>query len=231
MELPESSGENKWWFDWAVAAPKHAGDHLTVSLRTFEAIKRTNLAFFSAREYFGGIGAHAMMVDSLFEPGIHSVADYAPEAVEHMKRVLPEYVSVEQRDAYVGNTLEADLVVMDFGDMTVFRAQPGQKQGDLLEQVWLDRPQAFTITDIAARYLHLQRKSYEPLLGEGACDSYEEYLARYAYHLEERSGYVLLEGNYTRWSCVMAFVEPGVARRPGEFHKLPTHATPGLVLL
>jgi len=232
MELPESTTENKWWFDWAIAAPKHAGDHLTCSLRTFEAIAacydRDEID--SIWEPFGGIGAHALMLEELFDPMVHRVADYASEAVEHMKRVLPP-ILVEQADAYDGQPIgRYDLFALDFGDLTVFKAQPGTPRGKLLDQVFGLQPKAVTITDIAARYLHLQKRSYEPLLGEGCCDSYEEYLERFSRLLEDRYGYVLLEGNYTRWSTVMAFVPEGVADH-GTFHKLdPATAAPGLVI-
>lgn len=232
IDLPET-GENKWWLDWAVAAPKHAGDHLTVSWRTFTALQDHYGpdAFPTIREYFGGVGAHALMLEELFNPMLwHTVADYAPEAVEHMKRVLPGGVTVAQRDAYDGVTWHGDLQVLDFGDLTVFQAQPGKERGDLLERVFSTQPKAVTLTDIAARYLHLQKRSYEPILGPGACDSYEEYLERYSRHLEERFGYVMLEGHYTRWSCHMAFVPAGEAQH-GEFHKLTkTWPIPGLVL-
>lgn len=232
IELPDSSSEEKWWLDWAVAAPKHAGDHLRVSFRTFEALTTMydDGAIFSAREYFGGIGAHAIMVDELFRPAVHTVADYSPQAVEHMRRVLPAGIGVSQTDAYGPTGFDlADLHVMDFGDLTVFQAQPGKERGDLLERVFRSRPMAVTITDIAARYLHLQKKSYEPILGAGACDSYEEYLERYSRHLEDRFGYVLLEGNYTRWSCHMAFVPTGLAEH-GSFRKYDGSLAPGLVL-
>lgn len=232
MTLPETSNSDKWWYRWAVSSPRHAGDHLTVSLKTFEAIQNTGLEFSSIHEYFGGIGAHALMLDDLFHPWLrHTVADYSPEAVAHLDSVVsPSGTQALQADAYdANNTTFADLVVMDFGDLTVFQAQPGKARGDLLDRVFMLEPQAVTITDIAARYLHLQKRSYEPILGPGACDSYEEYLERYAEHLSTRYGYTLLEGNYTRWSCVMAFVAPGVAPQ-GSFHKLPPGGTPGLVI-
>lgn len=231
IDLP-NTGDNKWWLDWAVAAPKHAGDHLTVSWLTFESLLNVYSpdAFFSIREYFGGIGAHALMLDGLFEASVHRTADYAPDAVEHMKRVLPPSVAVEQADAYGPEGFGvSDLHVMDFGDLTIFQAQKGKERGDLLEQVFASEPLAVTITDIAARYLHLQKKPYEPILGEGCCDSYEEYLERYATHIEERFGYVLLEGNYTRWSCHMAFVPAGLCKRGG-FIKYTGGMAPGLVI-
>lgn len=235
MELPDASGENKWWYDWAVAAPGHAGDHLTVCWKTFQALDKVfghgSYAYFSAREYFGGIGAHAMMIDYLFDPSVHSVADYSPEAVEHMKRVLPPHIEVGVRDAYGAEGFGvADLHVMDFGDLTVFQAQPWKERGHLIEQVFASKPKAVTITDIAARYLHLQKKSYEPILGEGCCDSYEEYLERFATHIQERFGYVLVEGNWTRWSCHMAFVPEDVSPR-GQFIKYPRGESEGLVIL
>jgi hypothetical protein len=232
MELPEP-GEDKWWLDWAIAAPKHAGDHLTVSWITFESLLQVygRDAFATIHEYFGGIGAHALMLDDLFHPWLrHTVADYAPEAVEHMKRVLsPQGTEAIQADAYKTPIPMADFHAMDFGDLTVFQAQSGKARGDLLDQVFATEPLAVTITDIAARYLHLHKKTYEPILGEGATSSYEEYLERFSRHLEDRFGYTLVEGNYTRWSCVMAFVPSGLTEH-GSFYKYESDMAPGLVL-
>lgn len=208
MELPEP-GEDKWFLDWVVADPKHAGRHLACSYNTFESLldifPRNTID--SILEPFAGMGAHALMLEELFQPGDHVVRDYAVEAVEHMKRVLPRNVTVQQADAYdPKNTDPAGLVAMDFGDLTVRRAQLDNPRGRLLERVFAHEPMAVTITDIAAPRMHLNRKHYEKVLGAGTCTTYPEYLRAFADHLTERYGYVLHEANYTRWSCVMAFV-------------------------
>lgn len=227
MELPEVSAD-PWFVDWALRSPKQAGDHLEVSWKTFcaLAVHLGPNAIRSVHEYFGGIGAHALMVDNLFEPVRHWVNDYSFAAVEHMHRVLPDLVKICQADSYNLDTSSvADLQVLDFGDLTVWKACNGPQKG-LLDHVFALEPAAVTITDIAARYLHLQKGVYEPFLSPGSCDSYEAYLEAFSRLLEDRYGYVLLEGNYTRWSCVMAFVPEGTH---GRFRKHTSNLN-GLVL-
>jgi hypothetical protein len=232
MDLPDT-GEDKWFLDWVVASPKHSGRHLACSYLTFESILDVYPAgtIDSVLEPFAGMGAHALMLEDLFRPGIHVVRDYAPEAVEHMKRVLPPNVTVVQADAYdPKNTDSAGLVAMDFGDLTVVRSQPGRKWGDLLDRTFALEPMAVTITDISAPRLHLNRKHYERELGVGTCDTYLDYLNAFTQHLADRYGYVLHQANYTRWSCVMAFVPEFLAvPESGGIYELPEDVI-GLVI-
>lgn len=230
MELPEPT-DDPWFVDWVARSPKQAGDHLAVSWKTFcaLAVHCGPDAFPTVQEYFGGIGAHALMLENLFEPIRHWVNDYSLEAVVHMQRVLPEEVKVCQADSYnLDASSMADLQVLDFGDLTVWKAHHDPRHSGLLDHVFHLKPAAVTITDIAARYLHLQKGVYEPILGDGTCDTYESYLDAFADYMHARFGYVLLEGNYTRWSCVMAFVPEGTAQR-GTFNK--AHTMSGLVLV
>jgi hypothetical protein len=226
MELPDPT-ENPWFVDWVARSPKQAGDHLEVSWKTFLALALDQPeGFTTIREYFGGIGAHALMLEQLFSPVKHVVNEYSPEAVRHLESLG---LDVQQSDAYnLDAAGVADLAVLDFGDLTAWKASQPDRAA-LLDLVFGLKPKAVTITDIAARYLHLQKKHYEPILGKGTCDTYEDYLQAFALHLQERYGYVLLEGNYTRWSCVMAFV-PGDGYPQGDFHK-HTSTAKGLVLV
>jgi hypothetical protein len=237
MELPELKEGDKWFLDWALRDPKHAGDHLTVSWRTFAALKEhiynTGDYVTAVKEYFGGIGAHALMLQHLFEPSDHAVSDSNHSSVEHMQEVLPGHVRVCRADAYDPLTpWFADVAVLDFGDLTVHKAQPHLERGKLLDKVFSLDPLGVTVTDIAARYLHLQKDNYEKILGPGTCNTYEDYLEAFSRHIEERTGYVLLQGNYTRWSTVMAFVPNKDNVRHGNFYKsLPSAvSTPGLVI-
>ena len=237
MDLtPPQEGDETWFLDWVLRAPKHAGDHLACSYKTFDAIASFyeedillgNIT--SVKEYFGGMGAHAMFAQDLFTPSDHAVSDYSRSAVQHMQEVLPGNVRVTQADAYDAETpWPADIVILDFGDLTVFKAQQDQPRGILLDKVFAMKPNAVTITDIAARYLHLQKRSYEPLLGEGCCESYEEYLERFSSLLQARYGYTMLQANYTRWSTVMAFVPAETGIDKGEFIK-HTSSAPSLVI-
>lgn len=232
MELPDT-GDNKWFLDWVLHSPKHSGRHLACSYLTFESILDVYPigCIDSVFEPFAGMGAHALMLEDLFKPGVHVVRDYAPEAVEHMKRVLPPNVTVVQADAYdPKNHDSAGLVAMDFGDLTVVRSQPGTPRGDLLERTFALEPMAVTITDIAGPLLHLNRKHYEREMGPGTADTYAEYLRSFADHLAGRYGYVLHQANFTRWSCVMAFVPEFLAvPESGGIYELPKDVS-GLVI-
>lgn len=233
MEVPEPSATDEWFIDWVHRSPKQAGQHLQCSYLTFQSILNVYDAdeVTAVKEYFGGMGAHALMLEHLFNPSDHAVTDYSPDAVEHMQRVLPGGVRVWQADAYADSTpWPADVAVLDFGDLTVWKAQADKPHGKLLDRVFARDPLAVTITDIAARYLHLQKKHYEPILGAGTCETYESYLHAFARQIEERFGYSLLEGNFTRWSAVMSFVPSEFKPVHGDVWRLSEQSVPGLVL-
>lgn len=234
MELPQKSDE-PWFLDWVLRSPAQAGKHLACGFRAFESLldiyKASDLQ--SAWEPFGGIGAQALMAEYHFDvKHDHLVADYNLQAVEHLRRVLPIHINVEQADAYSQVPYNSDLVSLDFGDLTAWKAQADKPHGDLLSSTFAMGPRAVLVTDIAARYLHLQKKSYEPILGKGSCDSYESYLAAFAHHLQDRYGYAMHEAHYTHWSAVISFV-PEEALSPthsGRRYKLPSDYTGGLSL-
>lgn len=234
MGLPEKA-EDPWFLDWVLRSPKHAGDHLASSYRAFESLRDIYpdpFEFLTVREYFSGIGAHALMLEELFSPQTHIVNDYSVEAYHHLRAVLPPDLLVFNQDSYASQYHDADLAVLDFGDMTVWKAQPGKPHGKLLDSVFFSTPKAVVVTDIAARYLHLQKKSYEPILGDGSCNNYENYLRHLGRHFQERYGYVMHEAHYTRWSAVMAFVPEDVSSpvHSGYVYRLPADYTRGLVL-
>lgn len=235
--VPPQDGDETWFLDWVLRSPKHSGDHLKVSQNAFQAIRDhySSDEIETVYEYFGGMGGHALILDDMFKPRVHSVADYSAAAVDHMRRALPEHIRVHQLDAYRPFDFpraDADLVVLDFGDCTVLRSQPGHPQGDLMDRVFLLEPKAVTVTDISARYLHLQKKAYEPLLGEGACDSYEAYLAAYTAHIADRYGYHHIGTSYTRWSAVSAYVPQSAdSGESGPILPLPADGVRGLEIL
>lgn len=233
INLPEPGAE-PWFLDWVLKSPRQAGDHLACGFKAIESLLDIYEAddIRVAWEPFGGIGAQARMIEYCFNTkNDHVVADFNMQAVEHLTRTLPIELNVEHADAYSNEVYEADLISLDFGDLTVWKAQPDKKQGKLLDAVFAETPKAVVLTDIACRYLHLHQKSYEPILGEGCCSSYEVYLSRFANHLQDRYGYVMHEAHYTRWSAVMAFVPEDLADpiHSGRIYKLPTD-TEGLKL-
>lgn len=211
VEEPEE-GEPAWFLHWALAAPKQAGIHLVASLEAYSRVSLVYPEIGSAMEYFGGMGAQALMIEDLFEPEIHTVFDFSPPAVLHLQKTLPPYVMVRGRDSYdPANFTPAELVGLDFGDLTVWKTREGDPRRALMDRVFASKPKAVVLTDIAARYLHLHRERYETILGEGTCGTYADYLEGLVERLEDLYGYRLLAGFSHTWSTVMAFIPQGVA--------------------
>lgn len=197
----------KWFLDYAVRTPRAAGTHLTAGWHAYRAVADRPVR--SAIEYFGGIGAQTLMIQELFELDRHVVLDNSPEAVRHIRDNTE--VMAQQADSYdSGNYRQADLVGLDFGDLTVWKTREGQPHRDLLDRTFLmTHPEAVVLTDIAGPHLHLHRDRYESLLGAGSCATYPSYLEALADRLEALYGYVMVGGFYHRWSTVMALAPDG----------------------
>lgn len=213
----------EWFLDWVLRSPGHAGRHLTAGWLAAQELARVVPAsgVHSAREYFGGMGAQSLFIRKLWAPTHHTVMDYSAQATQHLRRVLAPEVNVERADAYdPSSCVPAEIVALDFGDLTVWKTREGELHRKLLDRVFAHRPAGVLLTDISARYLHLHRERYETLLGEGTCGSYEDYLDALVRRLGELYGYRLVGGFMDRWSTVMALV-------PGSEPSVPFVETPG----
>lgn len=231
-------GRDSWFLDYVLRSPKQAGHHLTAlhaaTSSILDVYDEHDIGF--VQEFFGGMGAQALMVQDLLQPTQHIVQEYAWEAVQHLERVLPypHRVDVRHVDAYdpeqdpVGDWLP-DVVCLDFGDLTAWKTRDGEAHRALLDRVFGRDPKAVLVTDIACRYLHLHRERYEGLLGAGTCGSYETYLGALVGRLSVLYGYRLHRGFYDRWSTVMCFVPDDT---PGDSLLAPTPESPvGLEIL
>lgn len=227
IELPEDDrlAEGTWFLDWVLRAPGHAGTHLTASYHAIAAVAEQLpgiVGSCSLHEYFAGIGGHAVAARYLLRPELHTASDFSPDSVEWLRRVLPATdVEVSQADAYARGAVGADVHLVDFGDMTVWRTREGEKHRALLDGIFEQEPYAVVVTDIAKRYLHLHRERYETLLGEGTCGSYATYLEALAARFQALYGYELLVGYTHSWSTVMAFVPEGVSADQLGFRPVP----------
>lgn len=231
MEL-QSPGEGEDWFaDWVLRSPKEAGIHLTAGLYAVNALRQLYKPdqIQTVREYFGGMGAQALMIEEVFGPfdtNTHTVLEYSEQAVEHLHRSLRNehdaaIATPVHADSYdPSSCVPADLVALDFGDLTVWKTRDGERHRRLLNRVFAHKPKAVLLTDIACRYLHLHRERYETLLGPGTCQSYETYLEALVGRIEELYGYTLLAGFSHRWSTVMALV-PEILVERGDFMETP----------
>lgn len=231
MEIAVPATEhNEWFLDWVLRAPTKAGVHLTAGWHAYQSLLRVYGPgdIYDAVEYFGGMGAQALMIQHLFDPSQHTVMDYAPEAALHMRTVLPDWVEVRQADAY-HSFVRADLVGLDFGDLTAWKTRDGEPHRVLMDRVFAAEPKAVVLTDIACRYLHLHQKRYETLLGPDTCGSYGTYLRALLARIEALYGYSLVAGFWDRWSTVMALVPSDKVTGPGELVETP-ESPRGLVL-
>lgn len=234
MELAAPRANHEEWFlDWVLRSPTQAGHHLTAgwhALNSLKEVYREADDIESCMEYFGGMGAQALMTERLFNLKDHIVGEYSQDGVEHLRRVLDRNIEVRKQDSYAPASFQpADLVMLDFGDLTVWKTRGGEKHCELLDRVFSEEPKAVVFTDIACRYLHLHRERYETLLGPGTCATYSDYLVALLRRFEELWGYTLVKGYWDRWSTVMALVPSGLSTYPAIY---PTPPSPvGLEIL
>lgn len=213
IELPKQTA-NPWFLDWYLRSPGEVHKHLWAGWAAYRSISELDID--SATEYFGGIGAQSRMIQELWGPERHYVFDYNRDAAEHLRATLPPPVAAWQADSYDPVSFRrAELVGLDFGDLTVWRTREGEPHRQLLDRVFSSEPKAVVLTDIAGPRLHLQRERYETLLGPGSCESYETYLEAFLARLTALYGYSCAGGAWHRWSAVMALT-------PGEETVLPT---------
>jgi len=225
MSLEETPpGADPWYIDWAIKNPRRISDSVTAGWYAYRSL----LSVYepgeirSCWEPFGGIGAQSLIIRHTFphlDP--HVVGEYTQLASQHLRRVLPPEVSVQLQDVYADNVDKpADLVGLDFGDLTCWKTREGQPHRALLDRVFARRPKAVVLTDVAGPRLGLHRARYEALLGTGTCATYATYLPALADLLEELFEYVVIAGFYHHGAGKMAMV-PRDAGDRGVFVPVP----------
>lgn len=224
LEFPEGSDEG-WFLEYVLRSPRGAAAHMTAGELCYAELHKLGLEINSAFEVFGGIGANTLIVEDLWSPLVHVVNEFNMQAVDALLANLGDDVTVSYADAYRADFRpDADLITLDFGDLTVWKTREGQPHRKLLDKAFSAAPKAVTVTDIASRYLHLHRQRYETLLGQGTCDTYEHYLEALAHQIWAVYGYHMLVGYYDSWSTVMAFTQDPPQQQLG-FRKTPTLAS------
>lgn len=226
-------GHEKWWLDWAVDSPAGASKHLTASWHALNAILDVydKGEIKTAYEAFGGVGAQGLMINDLFDP-VHVIGEWSDDAVAHLMNLFKDVPSTSafKQDAYEFDYQGYDLIAFDCGDLTAWKTREGEKPHATLDRLFSAQPKAVVLTDIACRYLHLQKERYETLLGEGTCQSYPSYLCAFLERIRTLWGYRLVLGYYDRWSAVMTLVPEDVTTLGGVL--IPTPNTPvGLAVL
>lgn len=222
--FPVREAAGGWFLEWARRRPSEVSQHLTAGFCTYLSLQMVygEGELRTAREYFGGLGAQALMIHEQFHPRDHVVLDISSDAARHLRQMLMEKpVWVSQADAYrVTNHSAADLVALDFGDLTAWRLRHGEPHRALLDRVMNAKPKAVVLTDVAGPRLHLHKERYASVIG--GFGTYPEYLDRLAQWMFEVYGYRLLRGYWHRWSAVLSFV-PGrtLGKTPGVLLPVP----------
>lgn len=223
-------GAQPWFLDWVKREPEQVSRHLTAGLLAYGSLQSVYGPgeLRSVHEYFGGIGAQTLMIQDGFRPESHVVLDNSPESVAWLRAGLRHRpVQVRYGDSYLPEfTAKADLVGLDFGDLTAWRLRPGQKQRELLDRVMRREPKAVVLTDIAGPRLHLHRERYGEVLHRRpqSLNSYPTYLYALVDWMRAYYGLRLVRGYQHRWSAVLAFVP--VDRLQAEGHILPVPDSP-----
>ena len=226
-----------WFLDWVQREPAQVSRHLTAGLMAYASLQLVLQPgeIKTAREYFGGIGAQSLMIGDSFRPESHTVLDSSAESAAWLRQSLHQRgVRVHQADSYdAGAYRPADLVGLDFGDLTAWRLVPGQKHRALLDRVFEGKPKAVVLTDIAGPRLHLHRARYGRVLHRRPehLVNYPTYLYALDDWFRAHYGYRMVRGYWHRWSAVLALV-PAVRLFPEAGMLLPVPDSPrGLEIL
>lgn len=223
------------FLEWIRRDPDQVSRHLTAGFLAYGAVQSMyGPGGMTAREYFGGFGAQSLMIADLLEPRAHTVIDRSAGAAAWLQDGLRHRdILVQQADSYEpGSYAPADLVGLDFGDLTAWRLRPGQPQRELLDRVFSGSPKAVVITDVAGPRLHLHRERYGKVLHRRpqSLTSYPTYLYALDDWFRAHYDYRMVRGYWHRWSAVLALVPTSVS--PGEGPLLPVPAEPvGLEVL
>lgn len=223
LPSPSEDPGKKWFVDWVLNTPQVLGRHFRageIALRSVEPYTPG----FSVLELFGGIGMQSLVIQEIFTPVVHRVQEISPVAVEHLTDLLPAAIDVRQADAFHPDAVgDFDLVAADFGDLTVRWTLEGERHRAVLDRIFATEPEAVVLTDIAGPFLHLQRRGYEKILGEGTCGSYESYLTAFSSRLQDLYGYALAGGGYHRGTAVLGLVPQDVLGTPQGLEKVVSH--------
>jgi hypothetical protein len=207
MPLAEQNGSSRWFVDWVRRDARQASAHVTAGYCAYRAL---SLAYApgelrTAEEFFGGLGCQSLIIGDLWQPERHTVHEQHPAAVEHLRALLPR-ADVRHSDSYTVEPGGADLVGLDFGDLTAWRLREGQPHRLLLDAVFARKPKAVVLTDIAGPRLHLHRERYGAVLGAASLPGYRTYLEALVRWFQTTYDYALVRGYWQKWSTVLALV-------------------------
>jgi hypothetical protein len=203
LDLPEGGSYAKW----IRSNLKARSASVTAGYHVYRAL--SHVPANTALETFGGIGCQSLMIQSMFPLDEHFIVEIDEQAATHLHRQFP-YAAVLCGDAYTIPLPPADLVAMDFGDLTALSAT--RKHRPLLDEVFAANPLAVTVTDVAGPRLHLHRDRYAAIVGTD-CSDYATYLSGLAAWFARDYGYQTLACYYHHGAAKMAMI-PGSGVTP-----------------
>ena len=73
--MPLHKPKEQWFLDWVLRSPKEVSGHLTAGWHAYKSLLDHIDAdeVETAREYFGGMGAQTLMIQSLFAHGVRAL--------------------------------------------------------------------------------------------------------------------------------------------------------------
>lgn len=214
------AADEPWYLDWVLREPSEASRHVTAGWAACKAVADVVDEIDTVHEPFGGVGAYAVIVQGLFSPMVHTVAELSDVAVRHLATIPG--VTAQQADAFVDLGFgPRDLYVSDSPNFTAWQTRDGRGYRRLFDTMFGHEPKAVVFNDLAKARMHLHRQRYESMLGDGACASYEAYLHALLARLQVLYGYTLLAGYVGQKSAVMALVPEDTAP-VGRLERNPT---------
>lgn len=153
-------------------------------------------------EYFGGVGVQSVIIQGLLKPKTHHIFELDEDCIRQLKMLYDgnPFITVALGDAKeTMGTIEADLVMLDYHNMTAKHLEEWETQ---LTAVFAKKPRWVELTDIAARYLHLHRPLYSSILGAEVTDI-QSYIRGISCYLWRKYGYSISKAAYKATSCYM----------------------------
>ena len=229
-DLPVPDKSEGWFADWAIRRTKHVSGHLARGTYVLRDLRDQGYSPERVVEYFGGLGVQSLVIQNLWPSAWpHHLYENNPDAVAYLEANIP-VARIEHADSFNVPVPRGGLHVLDFGDLTISKANNPGKHRDLLDKVFGAEPSAVVLTDIAGDRFHLLKKNYAKVLGP--LETYEDYLRRMGSWIQREYGYAPVLTAWRSWSSVTSFAPEDLdfMYPPHRVEHLEDFRTPALVV-
>lgn len=158
-------------------------------------------------EAFGGAGTFTSIIRGKMHPLTHFITELDVNCLISLYNNFHEDpgVTISQQDARecIGK-YPVELLVLDFPDVTIKRAT--ELWSEELERAFSLNPEYVVYTDIANRYLHLQKERYSAIVGK-PITNIESYVIAFSDLFYHKWGYSAKQVAYHNEASVSLFVK------------------------